>query len=333
MELKLSQEYVRALNVFNFPSDNNSNYSLHLKSIKTLIPYINNRKYSRFSPTKEKILSRCTELYTLFINDINIFNRNWLIPEVIDIVIQLDQTLGLQLLLRGEEKVNIQIERKPNKKVVYNDSQNVHNSSINSSVILACKELFRIYKHLLPKENIADRLNDIKKELCTVKSNDTACITETIDYIIDSSSTYLIEHEIISLQEIFICVYLFILNHKYKFDLYNRLIDEFYEMKNKCTTGYLSRLINSIQGYTDNPNIVIKISEVDRYKGIICNYLNKQLQNANESILNGIIDRSKEYREFIYDAVCDRLLDWIKEIDKKEITKIVNEYAGCPIFI
>ena len=47
-------------------------------------------------------------------------------------------------------------------------------------------------------------------------------------------------------------------------------------MTKYCTTGHLSRLINVLQGYTDDKKLSIVISDEQQIKAVIYNYLDTE---------------------------------------------------------
>lgn len=54
-----------------------------------------------------------------------------------------------------------------------------------------------------------------------------------------------------TLQSVFLLLYTFIQTHDYKRELERRLLEELIDMAGTCTSGYISRLMNVLSGYTD----------------------------------------------------------------------------------
>jgi hypothetical protein len=138
----------------------------------------------------------------------------------------------------------------------------------------------------------------------------------------------------ITLRDTFICLYLWIIEHNNKLDLESRLLDELKEMKGYCTTGRLARLINVIQGYTEDENLMVRINDRDRTYSIVKTFLDKKLKECkNEEVLEGMIDLSEKYKEYIRFILSEIILEWKgnnENID--DIVESVNKYCGCEIF-
>jgi hypothetical protein len=85
-------------------------------------------------------------------------------------------------------------------------------------------------------------------------------------------------------------------------ELYTRLYEELIEMNLYCSTGLITRLINVMQGFTKDPDYMIKISAFDQCKSVIYNCLDNSLKNCkDEEILEGILEsgESQKRRNYI----------------------------------
>ena len=252
---------------------------------------------------------------------------------------------GTLLIYREEKREEIKQENRPEikieKKSVYDDKQNVHNSKINKSVINSAEYLYRKNKNILEEyaneeENYKNKIyiiEQIKKYLSKKYPQREDVITQTSEYIINSSSTF---GNGVKLQDIFISIWFFITEHKDREELEKRLVQELSEMKGQCATGHLSRLINVLQGFTEDINLIIKISDADQYNSVVRNYIQNKLSECrDEKIIEESITGGENYISYIRIQIALKLREWVKEYGESildYIPKIVNDYANFEIF-
>lgn len=228
-------------------------------------------------------------------------------------------------------------------RTVYNDSQNVHDSAINKSVIKVLTTLFNMYKNRIDIFTTVDENNSYKDEvidnICQILVNEFPNKSDNITYVVeDIKNNISIFGDNISLQDGFIAVWLWI-NDKDAEDskvLKGRLIEEIVEMKNYCTTGKLARLMNTIQGFSDDENLCIRISDSSQCKSVVSTYLGKCLQNCeDEKVTEGILDHNDDYKKYIRLKISEKIVEWKKEYGQemiKNIASYVNTYCGTTIF-
>ncbi len=162
------------------------------------------------------------------------------------------------------EKIDIRItrfmERMRNYKnhSVFNDSQNIHSSSIQQSTNKSINNLM--------KDIITVKKEDLIKELVLLNPK---CLDQLIEYleIKDVHSTLLINFE-----DLFIRVLQRIILSEHKTELLIRLNDEMSDSMCKCFTGRLTRLVNVLVGFFDD--IEINISDSERISAIILSVIN-----------------------------------------------------------
>lgn len=84
------------------------------------------------------------------------------------------------------------------------------------------------------------------------------------------------------LSNIFQLILSYILDHKdLEEELWKRLLEELEDMADKCTTGYVLRLINTLSGFDDS--FGIQISHEERFKSIFYHKLNQHIEKANDN--------------------------------------------------
>jgi predicted house-cleaning noncanonical NTP pyrophosphatase (MazG superfamily) len=309
------QALVHAINIYNFPEDY-PNIKHRILSIRYLLMYY--KECPRICPTKGEILEYAEQLFNNRIANRDTTDLN----EIADIVNEHGDNDRLLNRIREYQQPKIAI------KTVYNDSQNVHNTTINQSVIRIAKNLYSKYgKQFHNKEDVF--MENIKNILIQTFPEDLEIILESIEYLRENFATFGIN---ITLQQVFICLWLWISEDKYKEQLQVRLLEELKEMKGQCTTGHLARLINVIQGFTEDEKLLIKISNTDQINSVVRQYLNTSLINCkDERVIEGMIEHNEHFIIFVKVKIRDKLPEWIKEYGKEilfTIPDIINNFVG-----
>jgi hypothetical protein len=100
------------------------------------------------------------------------------------------------------------------------------------------------------------------------------------------------------------------------------------DMHGQCATGHLSRLLNVIQGFSDDFNIRISIKE--QCNAVVRTYLNKKLQESNnEEIHDGLISKSSIFLKFIDDCIEEKIQEWTTVYGLEfieNLTEVKNTY-------
>jgi hypothetical protein len=158
-------------------------------------------------------------------------------------------------------------------------------------------------------------------------------ISSTTEYIIEN--TALFGKRNISMLDGYIALWLYITEHKSRKDLELRLLEEMKEMKKQCTTGHIARFMNVIQGFTDDENLMIRISNKDQCQAVITNYLTSELSKCDdEEVILGMTDGGAKFISFIKEIVNRKIPDWEREYGKEmlpEIFKIINNFVKAEI--
>lgn len=216
---------------------------------------------------------------------------------------------------RGNEMLDIlrgfiRVTDVKDSKTVYDDSQNVHDARVNESVLTASHRLIELFSETdFDRKEILETLQDIDQS-CTDVVNDV------IDRIEIDTARFSHGDDRFSLYNVFSNLWVFITRHKQQDDLKTRLLEELNEMHSYCSTGHLSRLINVIQGYTEDPKLCIKISEQSQIKAVVSVILEKILSNAPEDVMDSMIGDQTLFAQFI-----------VNEVNKK-LPKLMEEYAS-----
>ena len=202
---------------------------------------------------------------------------------------------------------------------VYNDTQNVHNSEINDSVIniasslvnnkSASSDMFNIDEELKKyypeyenhKEQIDTSLNRIRTE--QTKFKDGITIPMVFDKIVG-----------------------IITSSVHKPELVKRLGEELYEMNGLCSTGHMARIVNVIQGFNDLPEeLKIKINPKDEIYANIQSFISSEIQKSDnyEQLMDDMMDTGDNHKRFV-NFVSEKMRNKVKEL-RKEYNGIIDE--------
>jgi hypothetical protein len=234
--------------------------------------------------------------------------------EMINIVRREEEDL---IRRREEEDLIRRREEVRNKhyfKTIYNDTQNVHNSTINNSVLKTAYNLINQENENSSLDNYIN-IKDIQNVLINIDKSGTRNnnIINVLERIQIDTSVFRYNNNIFgfSLYNVFCALWKFIQKHKSKDELLLRLIEEIVSMDNYCSTGHLSRFVNVIQGFTDDINLQIRISDSSQITIYINNYLNKILLNAPEDITDALIDDNIESKKLFYEFIKKHINEYI----------------------
>ena len=212
---------------------------------------------------------------------------------------------------------------------VYQDTQNVHDSNINQSVLKAAKHLTDTFAPT-STETVRDEMTKANKRCSPwkLKSAKERVTNNIVDSCIDSIERNTALFGEISLTDVLGSLWTFIEQHEFKEDLKERLLEEFHQMNGYCSTGYLARLINVIQGYTEDENLLVTISNEKRTEAVITSFINRALQESkDENVIDGMLDKNSAYLKFIDDLFNSKVEEWIKEleVDKENIKTVIDK--------
>lgn len=276
------------------------------------------------------------ELQTIAINGQNTMATNKL-ANIIDLLLNsnADQTIVTQLMttLRTRKTIDEQkrhdglllplpVPLPPN---IYKDTQNVHDSSINNSIkkfldILAKDTHKDTYKYKILDKNPIELIDEIEAKMFTLpfycNKISTSLNRISTDYSIFSS------HNQLRLRDILQRVWNRIMNNmegEMQAEVIKRLAEELKDMSGMCSTGHMSRIVNTLNGF--DPDLVISISWSQQITANISARINTELKKEeNENLLNAMIETDENLRK--------PYLVFIENLKKPIYTELLKEYSG-----
>lgn len=314
------QAVVHAINIIRFPKEHNP--TMYIPALKYILNY-KNRSRQIF---KDSELFSCSRV----IFDLCYSSRRQIAREIADFLFHNYQNDSLINRMRDLEQER-KTAKKALKNTIYADSQNVHNSKINTSVIESAYHICSKYKI----DDVSVYLENIKTILLSKFPTQTQLIKSSLDYININTSYFLFNTVQITLPKLFVCIWLWILESPHREELEKRLMEELKQMNGQCSTGHLARLVNVIQGFTEDEKLCIKISEKDRMNSIIRNFLTKELEKCtDENVIDGLLNKNIQYQEYIRKLIFSKLekdTEWL-EWKKEDVFEIVNTFSEIKIF-
>ena len=149
----------------------------------------------------------------------------------------------------------------------------------------------------------AEKVKKILKEASPGHRDIIDTVMERIE--IDTSS-FTWKDNRFGLYDVFSSLWSYISKHTSCSELYVRLIEEMSAMAQYCTTGHVSRFINTIQGYTNDEGLQVRISDEQQIRAVIGQYLDNAMTNATEDVTNAMIGNDQTiFYEFIVNKMND----------------------------
>jgi hypothetical protein len=258
----------------------------------------------------------------LFNESKNIRDKRYVCLDIIDILLEYNVRVGERLVneLRSIERIevnnlnrrniivteNVEVLKPKIIRTIYDDSQNVHTTEINNSVKECVKKLMSWYNEYR-LNNIVKTFEEIKNYFLTKYVDEI--IISVLDRIAKDISTFNID---ISLKEVFVCLNNWIIINENREELERILVDEMFAMNGYCATGYLSRMINVLQGFSED--FMIKISIKEQCNSVVSNYLNKKLSECDDNeVIDGMILKGDKYIDFVRECISGKIDEWINE--------------------
>ena len=223
----------------------------------------------------------------------------------------------------------INIEKVKPKKSIYDDGQNVHNTTINETTLKTARELIKKYD---PQNRILNFTYYKTKNINELPIKNIEKIDKAIHRINTDTATF---GKGFNLYTVYQSLLNLIEQHNQKRDLEERLIDELIDMSEKCSTGHLSRLINVLQGFETDLEVKVKININDEVYAKIKHLIEKEImiqENIDELMEDMLSENKNVYIKFIKDVINKnideskgRILDdIIKEYENVDVRDILN---------
>jgi len=169
-------------------------------------------------------------------------------------------------------------------KTIYQNAQNVHSKEIEDSIkqgleYIQTFDIMKIEEKEIDIVYVEKKINDMLK-LDTLKYINSDKVKIALTRISLDRALYSAYN--CSLENILLRVWTYIIGHTHEDEMKKRLLEELVEMAGTCSTGFATRLINSISGFGE---FTIKISWREQIIGNFTGRLNAKIRNMDDLIL------------------------------------------------
>lgn len=213
-----------------------------------------------------------------------------------------DTLLGLGTLETKERAKNVLYELARafgDVKNVFENAQNVHNSTIEESL----KEIieFLVTIPLIKVDGEPITLDVAKKSIEQLSESQSLENKEQIQFALNriEMDRQLYSSFHLTLSGILLRTWSFLINHEFADELKKRLLEELVDMAQTCSSGFAQRLVNVISGYTEH---TIRISWNDQITANLGGRLNARMRS--------ICDDDSPFRR---DKLQEVVVMWVNE--------------------
>lgn len=235
-----------------------------------------------------------------------------------------------------EELGDLYFENK--NKTIYTNAQNAHNETINENTRNIVRALYKEYlKTKSYNDLIKTSYEDIHKELSDIdNSEETQDKLHSFFYRVMTDP---FRFERLSLSDIVLLVYNKIYSFENKNDLMKRLLEEILDCDNSCTTGYFTRIVNTLNGFINDKDMCFNINPRDELRSVIFARINRNIRSLPEKTRESVLEAIEEanfgvFEEFMdyYSPEDEIKKEYLGLIEEEEFDKIfskcVDEFIG-----
>ncbi len=335
MNLQIFRNYsqqglYRSLDVFNYPND----FPLSTRILGYRFLLQHRKKEPRIIPPLLTLVESMKKIVIEFIHSKNEKNKPS-IMDIVDILLEFSPNDGDELLKYLQKTKLTANNFGPTKegvdRTIYSDSQNTHNKSLADSTKKIVKYICDKY---LPKFNTPIEKNayilDIESTLKKVVGNKNS---QVVDQVLDKMLNDNAKFEGYNADDVLLSVFNWISLTSNQ-EIYKRLGEEILEMYNYCSSRIVAGLINSIQGFTNDVNLILKMSVKDQCQAVVYIFLTKIIKE-NKEHLDGLLDKNTGFLRYVENMINNKRLIWMKEYGQEfssHINSTVNEYLDHSLF-
>ena len=168
---------------------------------------------------------------------------------------------------------------------IFKNSQNVHNHAIESSVETLIEYISTYIPSRVKPYTFEKAKEELEKCITNQDKYDKKILEQAIIRITIDRAVYGRLH--FSLYQIITKMWTFIQDSEYKQELENRLLEELIDSNNKCSSGYVSRIVNTISGFGE---VSLRISFEDQIVSVLEIRLNAKIMTEAEDVADKILD-------------------------------------------
>lgn len=226
-----------------------------------------------------------------------------------------------------EELGDLYFENK--NKTIYTNAQNAHNETINENTRNIVRALYKEYlKTKSYNDLIKTSYEDIHKELSDIDNSEET--NDKLHSFFYRVMTDPFRFERLSLSDIVLLVYNKICSFENKNDLMKRLFEEILDCDNSCTTGYFTRIVNTLNGFINDKDMCFNINPRDELRSVIFARINRNIRSLPEKTRESVLEAIEEANFGVF----EEFMDYYSPEDeiKKEYSGLIEEEEFDKIF-
>ena len=218
---------------------------------------------------------------------------------------------------------------------IYTNVQNVHDTTINKTIINTLRELIQKVK---TKRHSGEVLEVIRDKYSYLEQSRIDKIMSSIERIMIDTAKY----ENMCISDVLVLVWEYICQSENKEELENRLIQELEDMDQTCSTGHLSRILNVLSGYFSESVVQITLKDqlrsniFARYTRLIKMVSNDLQEKINNELISNDTTQKDNIKIFLMDFNLEEILykEFVNEcnMDVSEFyetyEKSIEDYFG-----
>lgn len=223
-------------------------------------------------------------------------------------------------------------------KTIYTNAQNAHNETINENTRNIVRALYKEYlKTKTYNDLVKTSYEEIHKELSNIDNSEET--NDKLHSFFYRVMTDPFRFERLSLSDIVLLVYNKICTFENKNDLMKRLLEEIIDCDDSCTTGYFTRIVNTLNGFINNKDMCFNINPRDELRSVIFARINRNIRSLPEKTRESVLEAIEEANFGVFEEFMDYYSpeDEIRKeysglIEEEEFNKIfskcVDEFTG-----
>jgi hypothetical protein len=220
---------------------------------------------------------------------------------------------------------------------LYQNDQNAHDEDITEETMKAAVTLLMWYKEnkfdtepeqgkYFEDTTQLDMALEVLKRYGEIRHLDEILVRARIDNTLFEGG--------FSIMQLFIALCRYIEMSPHSKELVSRLQEEFAEMNGLCSSGYINRFINTLQGFDERYSVKIPFKK--QLQSSLCHHINLALQKASEEVIAGSYDPryQREYLEFIVLHTNKNFHRMVEQYGQKDVDENIvyamEELTGIP---
>ena len=214
-------------------------------------------------------------------------------------------------------------------KTIYTNAQNAHNETINENTRNIVRALYKDYlKTKSYNDLVKTSYEDIHKELSDIDNSEEN--NDKLHSFFYRVMTDPFRFERLSLSDIVLLVYNKICFFENKNDLMKRLLEEILDCDNSCTTGYFTRIVNTLNGFINDKDMCFNINPRDELRSVIFARINRNIRSLPEKTRESVLEAIEEANFGVF----EEFMDYYSPEDeiRKEYSGLIEEEEFNKLF-